>query len=50
MTKLVDIAKSIKMSPKMARRKLRDAKWHRPTAGWVFTPAKRAAVVKLLKA
>ena len=48
---LVQIAKSLKMSPKVARRKLRD-NWtgRRPKDGWVFKPAQRKSVVAILKA
>ena len=44
-----DIAKSLKMSAKVARRKLRDNYPSKPKAGWVFQPSQRAAVVKVLK-
>jgi hypothetical protein len=44
-----EIAKSLKMSAKVARRKLRDNYPSKPKAGWVFQPSQRAAVVRLLK-
>ena len=44
-----EIAKSLKMSPKVARRKLRDNWPRRPKGGWVFPTSQRSAVVKLLK-
>lgn len=49
MTTIVQIAKQLKLSPKVARRKLRTAKVRRPSAGWVFnTPAQVKAVKKAL--
>ncbi len=46
--KLSDIAKSLKMSPKVARRKMRDNWPHRPKK-WVFKPTQRKAIVAVLK-
>ena len=48
--KLTTIAKQLKMSPKVARRKMRDNWPRRPKGGWVFKAEQRKAVVAALKA
>lgn len=48
---LTDICKSVKMDPKMARRKLRrvkDAPKTADTKHWAWTPGKVAAVKRVL--
>ena len=48
MTSITQIAKSLRMSPKVARRKLRDAGFKKSKQGWTFRSTKR--VVAALKA
>src|SRR5215475_5331251 len=48
---VADIARGLKMSPKVARRKMRlHWKGHRKGTDWAIPVAKRGEVVKLLKA
>lgn len=46
---LSSIAKSLKMTPKNARRKMRTAGEKRPKTGWVFSAARARSVKKLLQ-
>lgn len=46
---LSDIAKSMKMDPKTARRRLRNSQMKKPKSGWIFAIKQRPAIVKLLK-
>jgi IS30 family transposase len=47
---LADIARSLKMTPKTARRKMRRG-WQgrRPRGGWTFDASKRKEIVAVLK-
>jgi hypothetical protein len=48
--KLTTIAKQLKMSPKIARRKMRNNWPRRPKGGWEFDAKQRAKIVAVLKA
>jgi hypothetical protein len=48
--KLTTIAKQLKMSPKVARRKMRDNWPRRPKKGWEFDAKQRGKVIAALKA
>lgn len=46
---LSDIAKSVKIDAKTARRKMRASGARKPKAGWVFPTSRRGEVVKIIK-
>jgi len=46
---LSEIAKSVKVAPKVARRRMRASKFRKPARGWVFPSDKRAAIAKIIK-
>jgi hypothetical protein len=43
------IAKSLRVPAKVARRRLRTAEVRRPKDGWVFPVAKKAQIVKIVR-
>lgn len=43
------IAKSLKVSAKVARRRVRTAQVRKPKDGWVFPAAKRAEISKIVR-
>jgi hypothetical protein len=46
---LAEIAKTLKINAKVARRRLRSAEVRRPKDGWVFPSSKRGEIVKIVK-
>jgi hypothetical protein len=46
---LTEVAKKLKIDPKIARRRIRDAGLHKREEGWIFPAAKRTHVVKIVK-